>query len=54
MAVEEQKDATSEINNEEDTKENPVTFNCHSSWFHSDIIKDRPLNVGEFCSFPAI
>lgn len=44
--LEEEKDIISEINNEEETNENHMTFDHHSLWFYSDIVKDTVLNVG--------
>ncbi|XP_007105513.2 NEDD4-binding protein 2-like 2 isoform X1 [Physeter macrocephalus] len=45
IILEEEKDVISEINNEE-IKQNIMTFNHHPSWFYFDIVKDSLLNVG--------
>nr|XP_030738404.1 NEDD4-binding protein 2-like 2 isoform X3 [Globicephala melas] len=46
IILEEKKDVISEINNEEENKQNIMTFNHHPSWFYFDIVKDSLLNVG--------
>lgn len=44
--LEDEKDTISEINNEEETKGNHMTFDHHPLWFYSDIVEDTVLNVG--------
>ncbi|XP_057563392.1 NEDD4-binding protein 2-like 2 isoform X2 [Hippopotamus amphibius kiboko] len=45
IVLEEEKDDISEINNEEENKQNIMTFNHHPTWFYFDIVKDSLLNV---------
>ncbi|XP_032467088.1 NEDD4-binding protein 2-like 2 isoform X4 [Phocoena sinus] len=46
IILEGKKDVISEISNEEENKQNIMTFNHHPSWFYFDIVKDSLLNVG--------